>query len=135
MTGKLMCTAQLASSRVTVSETNDIGFDWSAAGCADGKTQFALSGDGWSRITADPGNDTVTRTTFDAASGRYVIERYFPDIAALRDIRNEAGKLDAATCAANEESARKLADPVQALAAKLPSSPNERLVYSCSPVR
>jgi len=130
LSGKLACTADLDRSRVTVSQPGDIALDWTSGGCADGKAQFALAGDTWTRISPESG-DAISVTRFDPGDGSYVTERYFPDLTTMQKLRDAFAKLDAPGCGADTGAARALADRQQALTELLPSAPNERLVYRC----
>lgn len=128
-----MCVLVPSRSRVTVSDMADVPLSWRADGCVNGRTQYALGGDGWSRIMVPSNDDTVTVSRFDPLTATYTTERHFLDLATMTKLREERGKFEPPACGAGEAAARKLGYSQAALKALLPPTPNERLVYDCGP--
>jgi serine protease Do len=132
-TGKLMCVLVPNRSRVTVSDMADVPLSWREDGCVNGRTQYGLGADGWWRVMVPEEDDTVTVSRFDPAARTYTTERYLLDLDTMTKLREERAKFEPPVCGAGEEAARKLGDAQTALKVLLPPSPNERLVYNCTP--
>lgn len=130
--GNYLCVLDPERSRVTVSQVTDVPFSWTAQGCVNGRTQYGLSANGWSRTLVPNEEQTVTVTNFDPETATYKTERYLLDLDTMQKLRAERAKFSAPSCGAGEEAARKLGDAEMALKALLPSEPNERMVYRCS---
>jgi V8-like Glu-specific endopeptidase len=129
--GHNVCHFQADRSRVTVSPTNDIPLDWTEAGCMNARTQYARSGDVWSRILVPNGEQNVSRLEFRPGSGEYVITRYALDADAMTRVRALRRGVDIKACTADADARTILADQQRDIAAALPRLPNERLVYVC----
>lgn len=132
-TGKMTCVIDTERSRITVSEVTDVPLDWSETGCVNGKTQYGLGGDGWSRILVPNGEETVSVASYDPSTRTYKVERYLLGLEAMEKARAARGKFTPPMCSAGEEGARKLGESQAAIRALLPPDPNERLVYKCEP--
>lgn len=132
LAGDLVCVLDLKRSRVTVSSTADLNLNWRADGCGDGRDQFASAPDGWLRVSVPDGDETVTVSSFDPASGDYRAERYLLDQDTMQKLRDERGKQPASQCGMAAAAMGKLNSGQLALEALLPGAPNERLVYDCS---
>lgn len=126
-----ICVFNPQRSRVTVSETADVPFAWKDDGCVNGRTQYGLGPEGWSKVLAPGADDTVTIASFDPATRTYRQDRYLLDMETMAKMRAERGKYPAPACGAGEAEARKLGDAQAALRALLPAQPNERMVYDC----
>lgn len=133
--GAMVCVIDNARSRITVSPTTDVPLSWRADGCVNGKTQYGLAQDGWSRILAPNGEDNVTVASYDPASQTYRTDRYLLDADSMDKVREARGKLVAPQCGGGEPAARQLGEAQAAVRALLPPQPNERMVYRCSPAR
>ena len=129
--GTLTCVFNPQRSRVTVSETTDVPLTWRGDGCVNGRTQYGLSGDGWSKMLAPQGEDTVTVAAYDPVTHTYRQDRYLLDLDTMKKVRAERAKYPAPACGAGESAARQLGDAQAAARALLPAAPNERLVYDC----
>lgn len=129
------CVFNPQRSRVTVSETADVPLSWSADGCVNGRTQYGLGADGWSKVMAPGTEDAVTIAAFDPATRTYRQDRYLLDIDTMNKVRAERGRNPAPACGAGEAEARKLGDSQAALRALVPAQPNERMVYDCHPAQ
>ncbi|WP_343061223.1 serine protease [Novosphingobium flavum] len=131
----MTCVFNPQRSRVTVSATTDVPLTWRGDGCANGRTQFGLGGEGWSRLVAPQGEDTATIASYDPATHTYREDRFLLDQDTMSKIRADRARDPAPACGAGEEAARRLGDSQAASRASLPAQPNERLVYDCSPAR
>ena len=69
--------------------------------------------------------------SFDPASGTYRTDRYFIGSEDMDKLRGERAKIKAPACGADESAAAMLGQQQAALAAMLPPTANERLVYRC----
>ncbi|MCA1661351.1 MAG: serine protease [Novosphingobium sp.] len=129
--GALVCVFDPPRSRATVSEVADIPLDWSADGCVNGRTQYGLSGDGWSRVLVPNEEATVSVNRYDPRTRTYRVERFLMPLEAMTAAREARGKLEAPSCGAGEPAAREFGAGLEAIKALLPTQPNERLVYKC----
>jgi V8-like Glu-specific endopeptidase len=120
-------------SRVTVSPAADVPLDWSASGCMNARTQYARSGDVWTRILVPAGEQAVSVLQFTPATGEYVVTRYLLDAPAMARVRALRRGVDVKACTADPEARTILADQQRDIGAALPRLPNERLVYACEP--
>lgn len=130
---QLTCVFNPQRSRVTVSATTDVPLSWKPDGCVNGRTQYGLAGDGWSRMLVPQGEDTVTIAAYDPATRTYRQDRYLLDLDTMKKVRAERGKYPAPACGAGEGAARQLGDAQAGARSLLPAAPNERLVYDCHP--
>jgi len=129
--GHNVCHFQADRSRVTVSPTNDIPLDWSDSGCMNARTQYARSGDVWSRILVPNGEQNVSVLEFRPGSGEYVVTRYALDAATMARVRALRRGVEVKACTADADQRTILADQQRDIGAALPHLPNERLVYVC----
>jgi hypothetical protein len=132
--GALVCVVDPTRSRVTVSDTADVSLDWQADGCVNGKTQYGLAADGWSRILVPNDEDTVSIASFDPPTRKYRNDRYLLDFDTMAKVREERSKYTPPACGGGEQAARALGESQSAVRALLPSQPNERLSYNCNEV-
>ena len=68
------------------------------------------------------------------ATGSYVVDRYLMSAADMAKARELRGQIELKACTADEEALALLADRQDIIRSSLPDTPNERLVYQCSPV-
>ena len=122
-----------ARSRATVSEVADVQLAWSAGGCVNGRTQYGLANDGWSRVLAPNDEATVSVNRYDPATRTYQVERFLLGLDAMNAARTARSGAKAPACGVDETSAREFGAGLQTIKALLPSQPNERLVYKCQP--
>ena len=127
-----ICVIDRARSRITASPTTDVPVSWRTDGCVNGKTQYALGSDGWSRILAPNAEDTVSVAAFDPKTKGYTTRRYLLDAETMAKVRAARARYTPPQCGGGEEAARKLGDAQAAILSLLPDQPNERLVYNCS---
>jgi serine protease Do len=129
--GRALCRVDLARSRITVSEPADLPLVWRADGCVDASRQFARGETGWRRATIARDEAAAAIQQFDPASGELRVDRYLLAADAAAAARALAEKHGAPGCSA--AAAASAGELVAALDALLPQTPNERLVYRCSP--
>lgn len=130
-TGKMICVLDPQRSRVTVSDITDVPLDWRADGCVNGRTQYGLAQDGWSRVLVPNGEDTISVTHYDPASRSYTVERFLMGLDAMEQARGERAKITVPACGSGEAMARQFGAAQQAIKGLLPAEPNERMRYSC----
>lgn len=129
--GDLLCTIDLARSRVTTAETNDVPLTWTDDGCVNRRSQYGLSGGQWSRVLVPNEEETVSVAHYDPGKREYRVDRYLLDHDAMEAVRSERTKYDPPACGGGETAARALGEKQGAITALLPAQPNERLVYRC----
>ncbi len=129
----LVCVLNPQRSRITVSASNDVPLTWREDGCVNGRAQYGLSGEAWSKMLVPQGEDTVTIAAFDPATKTYRQDRYLLDFDTMKKVRAERARYPAPACGAGESVARQLGDAQAAARALLPAAPNERLVFDCHP--
>ena len=129
--GAMVCVFDPDRSRATISEVADVPLDWSAEGCVNGRTQYGLSGDGWSRVLVPNDEATVSVNRYDPKTRTYRVERFLMSLEAMTAAREARGKLKTPSCGAGEQAAREFGAGMEAIKALLPPQPNERLVYKC----
>ena len=132
---KLICVLDPQRSRVTVSDITDVPLQWSPGGCVNGKTQYGLAQDGWSRVLVPNGEDTIAVTHFDPETHSYTVERFLMGIDDMNRARAERTKIAYPPCGASEDLSRQLGTAQGAIKALLPSEPNERMRYTCQQAR
>ncbi|MET0370941.1 MAG: serine protease [Sphingobium sp.] len=129
--GDNICRIDLARSRLTVSEPNDIGFSWGDGGCVNGDQQYIASGTGWQRANVPNEGNNVSITSFDPATGTVRAQRWLLDSDVMAKARALQKDGPPKTCGTDPEAlaagARLQADLLPLLA----TPPNERLVYRC----
>ena len=131
--GDFTCVLDTDRSRVIGAPETDMEISWNGNGCVNGRTQYGLEGGEWTRVFVPANEAAVTINQFNADAGELVMERYLLDLNALRDARTTRGSYQAPACGSGEDSARELGNNQSAITNALPDSPNERLVYRCSP--
>jgi hypothetical protein len=129
---KLICVLDPQRSRVTVSDITDVPLSFAGDGCVNGRTQYGLAADGWSRVLVPQAEDTVSVTHFDPASRGYTVERFLVGLDAMTAARAARAKLTPPSCGAGEAAARQFGEAQQVIKALLPPEPNERLRYKCA---
>lgn len=129
--GDNVCRVDLDRSRLTVSQPNDIGFQWAEGGCVDGERPFVSTGTGWQRSDVPDDRQVVTASRFDPATGTLRVQRWLPDMDLMDKARALAKENAVKGCAADPAALAKVAALQQGLAALLPAQSNERLVYHC----
>lgn len=128
--GTLVCTLDLARSRVTGAPDKQVEFAWQEGGCVNGRTQYGLAGGEWARVFVPNDEDAVSVSRFDPDTLTYQVERYLLGRAEMSAARTARGQYTPPACAASGAAA-KLGDLQGSVTATLPERPNERLVYKC----
>lgn len=131
--GRMICVLDPERSRVTVSDITDVPIEWTETGCMNGKTQYGLANDGWSRILVPNGEETISVNSYDPQSRTYTVERFLVGLDAMTEARAARARLNAPACGAGEEAARQFGQNQQSIKALLPPEPNERMRYNCQP--
>lgn len=131
--GAYLCRIDLDRSRVTVSDTADVPFSWTSAGCINGRTQFAETGGSWSRAFVPAEEASISIRSFEPASRTYRSDKYLVDAATADAARKLRGTLTVDSCTADPGEREALARLEGEVRALLPAAPNERLVYHCTP--
>jgi len=131
--GRNLCRLVPDRSRVTISSTGDVPFDWAASGCVNARTQYARNGEIWTRILVPNDEQAVSVAEFRPGTGEYVVTRYLLDTATMARVRALRRDVDVKSCTGDQEARTILADQQREIGAVLPRLPNERLVYSCTP--
>ncbi|MFB0613287.1 S1 family peptidase [Aurantiacibacter poecillastricola] len=128
----LTCVLDTSRSRVVGDPEEDIVVEWSGDGCINGRTQYGLTGERWTRVFVPANEAAVSVNRFDPDEGELVMERYLLDLGQMRDARAARGNFVAPDCGVDETAAREFGSSQGAIMSSLPQRPNERLVYSCS---
>ncbi len=129
--GRNTCRLVAERSRVTMSSTDPVPLEWTAAGCVNRRTQYARNGEVWTRILVPGAEQAVSVLEFRPASGEYVVTRYLLDSATMGRVRALRRDVDVKACTPDAEERTILADQQREIGAILPRLPNERLVYAC----
>lgn len=130
-TGKKICTIQPERSRITVSDTADVVFNWASNGCVNGRTQYVENAGSWARSFV-PNNDAqVSLVSYAPATQTYRIERYLLGMEAMDKAREARQRYEVAGCSANPERLAKIDNMTKAVREVLPPSPNEVLTFEC----
>ncbi len=129
---KKRCVLQPERSRVTVSDTADVMFDWEDSGCINGRTQYIENAGTWSRSFVPNEEAQVSIVSYAPDSKTYRIERYLLGMDAMETARNARQRYDVKSCSANAEVRDKIDNMNKAVREVLPTSPNELLVFACT---
>ncbi|BBD98327.1 serine protease [Sphingobium amiense] len=129
--GDNVCRVDLNRSRLTVSQPNDVGFNWTEGGCVDGNMQYVASGSAWQRTAIPDEGNYVTASQFDPATGTLRIERWLPDLDTMDKVRALTKDKGFAGCGGDSDLLTRIAGLRSDVAALLPAQPNERIVYHC----
>ncbi len=135
VSGKKSCVIQPDRSRVTVSDTADVIFDWSDKGCINGRTQYIETAGKWSRSFVPNSDAQVSLVSFAPDSRTYRIERYLLGMDAMEKAREARQRYDVQSCAADSVTRDKLDNMSKAIREVLPPTPNEILTFSCRDVK
>lgn len=131
--GDLSCRVDRTQSRLTVSAGTDAGLSVTDTGCVNGRTQYADGADGrWTRTLVPNQDATVSRLTYDPASGDYIVERWLMRLDAMQRARAVGGPATQTGCTTDSAARTAIAQREAALAAMLTDAPNERIVHRCA---
>lgn len=132
LTGTLVCTVDRNRGRITVSAGDDTALSIDSEGCVNGRTQYVRGPDGnWTRTLVPDQDATISRVSYDEASGTYVVRRYLMSLAPMEAARRQRGAAELRGCTADPERLAAIAARENAIAALLPARPNEELVSQC----
>jgi V8-like Glu-specific endopeptidase len=131
--GKMVCRYVPERSRVVSTAVADLNLDWGAAGCVNGRTQYAENGSKWDRILVPSDEQTVSVLQFDPATRAYVSMRYFLPAAQMDALRKVRAQVKLKACSTDEAARVNLSQQQAAIRAQLPTYPNEKIVYACRP--
>ncbi|OAN55625.1 S1C family serine protease [Sphingobium sp. TCM1] len=129
--GDNVCKVDLDRSRLTVSQPNDIGFNWAEGGCVNGDTQYVSVGTQWQRPTVPDEANYVTTSQFDPATGTLRVQRWLPDLDTMGKARALLRDGPIKGCGADSGRLARIATLQSDMTALLPPQPNERIVYHC----
>ena len=130
--GPQICTIDRSRSRVTVSDTKDVKFDWSATGCVNNRTQYAEGSGGWVRTLVPNTEAQVSIITFDPKTSSYRIERHLLGEEAMGKAREARKRFEVQSCSADPAIIDKVAQMNSAVRELLPEQANEVLQYNCT---
>lgn len=131
-TGKRRCVIQPERSRVTVSDTADVLFDWTKNGCINGRTQYLENSGIWTRSFVPNSDAQVSVVSYTPASNSYRIERYLLGLDAMEKARTARKRYEVTSCSAAPDILGKIDNMNKAVREVLPQSPNEILLFNCS---
>lgn len=130
--GKKSCVIQLDRSKISVSDTADIAFDWTPQGCVNGRTQYVENNGKWLRSFVPNTDAQVSMISYAPDSKTYRIERYLLGIDAMAKVREARNRYDVKGCTSNPVMQEKIGNMNNAVREALPAQPNEMLVFSCT---
>ena len=130
-TGDNVCKIDLNRSRLTVSQPNDVGFNWADGGCVNGDTQYVTAGTQWQRTTVPDDHNFITNSQFDPATGTLRVQRWLPDADTIDKARALTKDKPIKGCGANPDLLQRIATMQSDVTALTGSQPNERIFYHC----
>lgn len=129
--GDNICRIDLARSRLTISQPNDMPFNWAEGGCVNADLQYVATGTGWQRASVPDDSNYVSVSRFDPATGMIRVQRWLPDGDTMDKARALLNDKPIKGCASDPDTLARIATLQSGLSALLPAQPNERLVYHC----
>ncbi|MEQ1510537.1 MAG: serine protease, partial [Sphingopyxis sp.] len=134
--GSLTCRVDPARGRITVSATSDTALSITPQGCVNGRTQYVRGAGGvWSRTLVPNQEATVTRISYDPATGQSITRRYLLPLEQMEAVRRQRAAGETPACTANATTLEALSQRETAIATLLPNEPNEEIVSNCGVVR
>lgn len=130
--GPLICTIDRSRSRVTVSDTKDVKFDWSAGGCVNNRTQYAEGSGGWVRTLVPNTEAQVSIIAFEPKTSSYRIERHLLGEEAMAKARAARKRYEVQSCSADPATLEKIGQMNSAVRELLPAQANEVLQFNCT---
>jgi hypothetical protein len=130
--GAQICVIDRTRSRITVSDTADVKFDWSAGGCVNGRTQYVEESGAWVRTFAPNNKQEVSIISFDPKTSSYRIERHLLGAEAMGKAREARKNYEVQSCSADPAMLEKVAQMNRAVRELLPQQANEVLQFNCS---
>ncbi len=128
----LTCVLDLDRSRVIGAPDSDVPLNWREDGCVNGRTQYGLMDDQWTRVLVPASESAVSVIRFDPEARQYSVDRFLLDRDAMTAARTARGTYAAPSCGDGAQAARSLGAAQGQITASLPERPNERLVYRCT---
>lgn len=129
--GDNICKVDMARSRLTISQPNDVGFTWAEGGCVNGDSQYVANGTRWTRPDVPAEGNYLTASNFDPATGMLRVDRWLPDADLMDKARALIPEKKPRACGTNPENLASIAALQADLAALVPAQPNERIIYHC----
>jgi serine protease Do len=130
--GAQICVIDRSRSRITVSDTADVKFEWAAGGCVNKRTQYAQDGDNWIRTLVPNTEQQVSIIAFNPDTSSYRIERHLLGAEAMGKAREARKRYEVQSCSADPAALDKVAQMNRAVRELLPSQANEVLQFNCS---
>jgi serine protease Do len=130
--GTQICVIDRSRSRITVSDTADEKFEWSAEGCVNNRTQYARDGDHWVRTFVPNTKQEVSIIAFNPDTSSYRVERHLLGAEAMGKAREARKRYDVQSCSADPAMLDKISQMNRAVKELLPEQANEVLQYNCS---
>ena len=131
-TGKRRCVIQQERSRITISDTADVTFDWTKDGCINGRTQYVENGGSWSRSFVPNSDAQISVVNYTPDTNSYRIDRYLLGLDAMDKAREARKRYEVTSCSADPETLGKIDNMNKAVRELLPQTPNEILVFDCT---
>ncbi len=129
---KKRCVIRSERSRVTVSDTADVLFDWTESGCINGRTQYVDNAGTWGRSFVPNEEAQVSLVSYAPETKTYRIERYLLGMDAMATAREARRRYDVKSCSTDAVTREKIDNMNKAVREVLPPTPNELLVFSCA---
>ncbi len=130
--GKKICVIDRERSRITVSDTQDVKFDWAIGGCINNRTQYVEDGSGWVRTFVPNNEEQVSIVSFAPDTGSYRIERHLLGSEAMGKARAARNRYDVKGCVADKDKLDNIAQMNGAVRELLPEQANEMLQFKCT---
>ncbi|NJM50097.1 MAG: trypsin-like peptidase domain-containing protein [Sphingomonadales bacterium] len=129
--GTKSCVFVPERSKVTVSSTADVRFNWNSSGCVNGRTQYAPDGGHWTRGFVPGSDQQVSLVHYNPADNSYRIERYLLGLDAMQKAQEARRQFNVKGCSGAKDKAERITRMNQSLRDILPPQPNELLVFAC----
>ncbi len=130
--GALTCIADRSRGRITVSAADDSALTITPDGCVNGRTQYVAGAGGiWSRTLVPNQDATVTRISYDPATGQSTTRRYLLPLETMEAVRRQRASVDFQGCTADPAMLATLNRRETAIATLLPAQPNEEIIRDC----
>lgn len=131
-TGALSCTVDRSRGRLTVSQGQDTQLSFRGDGCVNGRTQYVRGADDlWTRTLVPNEDATISRLSYDPASGDYVVKRYLMSLESMETARRQRDSLAVQGCTADPATIARLTQREVAIASMLPEEPHEEIISRC----
>ncbi len=133
--GKKTCIINTERSRITVSDTTDIHFNWSDSGCINNRTQYGPADPKWTRTFVPNVDSQISVVSYDPRNNIYQIERYLPGLSAMNNARKARNQFQVRGCTTDTAALEKIDNMNKAVGTVLPKQPNEMLIYECRDIK